>query len=200
MKYAIDNSTPKAEVLKGYKLVRDGQNIQRIEATFLDGSKDLYDYNEKTVDNLDDRLYNQMIDYTRSSKKKISSNKLAAIWNAIVAIPAGIYAAYNITNLNVTNNMRELLFTAALTVVSVVSASFAIESFNRYKDLKKYETYKLNQEDLSIGYHEIVTKEKELKGRANNDAILDLNNIDKVSENELQKRLIKVRRYNELKG
>lgn len=201
MKYKIDENSNKAEILKGYNLVKTKNAGKVIEAKYLDGSRDYHAFEEGTINNLNNKLEEQMKEYTMSAKRKTEELDIKGKLNLAVGLTASSGLAFaQISNFSLSNNLVDIFVKAALALIAASGFGTAVKNLALRTDLKKYNTYKLNQRDLEDTYAKIVQNENYISDRRVRDNSITLNNLDDFSAKELEKRLIKVKRYKQMEG
>lgn len=208
MKYHFDQKLDKGEILAGYRLVKtsvggEEKNGKVIVAEYLDGTEDVHKLDESTIGALDNKLEQQAKAYIKNANKKIKTLKLKSKFKILLsAAIAGAVGFSHIKNFSLGDKYLDLFVASILASYAVVNACSAVVDVKQAKDLDKYATYSAHQKELAQDYPEINKTEQSLGAKREKNELIGIswNSLDSYNCNDLEKRLIKGKRYKEITG
>ncbi len=199
MKYEIDG-IEKGKTIKSVQLVNQptpvayfpstGSNrMQVIMVDYLDGTQDVFEFNEETLKNIKNMVGTQAKTFVEKQKDKFT------FWfetNAGASVLTLICTVCTIFD-------KTIILTYIFAIASFVFAGNAVRLNDKNKSIKKHRIYVEKIMGKLEEYNEILKKENSLS-KEENKKLVDIINIDKKSVKELEHIGNKIERYNEIEG
>lgn len=199
MKYEI-NGIEKGKTIKSVQVIdtnkpilylgaNTNNKIKVIMVDYLDGTQDIFEFNEETLNRIKNMVDNQAKTFIDNENKKFP------IWfeaNVVLSIGALLLVAGGIFD-------KATIFVIMSAVASFVFASNAVRINAKNKNVKKHRIYVDKIMGKLEEYNEILKKENTLS-KEQNKSLIDIINIDKKSIKELEQIGNKIERYNEIEG
>ena len=198
MKYEIDNY-PKGNTIRNYE-IKDNE----IMVTYLDESVVTYPLDCKK--RIDEVMHSQALDYTKNKYDRFTT----IIFN-LAAI-----AAFSILTIEFGLGTLTCLLYSFVTVYAVIPTSIlglltyfnykisktfvrVLKSFvSEYEDQDKYKLFLENENTLKNYQQTIMQAEKNELAKNKPHFDIDLNNLDKITLNQLKEILTQISRYNDI--
>lgn len=206
MKYKTRKDTKRGEVLREYKEEKIKNKVSGdktvIVAKYLDGTKDTFPVSDDVKISLDNELEKQAQDFvevTSSSQTKVCNNLSVAGGLAALASMGTLVMQYVNNHTLVSNEPKETALNVALAAVAAVGSALVISNFKRRKDISKYKTYMTNKDLLVNDFQDVIKTEARLKGETAVEEVITYNNLDNFSKKDIEERITKVKRYQNIK-
>lgn len=203
MKYSIDGLV-KGKIIKSVEVIKQSRtdkkikdsNFKKITAdvlvvNYLDGTQDIFEFNEKVLNNIEQIMINQAEIYASKKKTKNIGYIISQIGCLLVAGGA-LFLAVASAGL--------LQFIIAIVLI-IGSGAIALNLQQKKNDLKKYELFIKNAIYKVFEYKNIISNESNFiksKSKRNCD-FSGIRDLDKVSLKELNQIINKVDRYEDYK-
>lgn len=199
MKYEIDG-IEKGKTIKSVQVVNQatpvacfpstGSNrMQVIMVDYLDGTQDVFKFNEETLKNIKNMVDTQAKKFVDNQKGKFPK------WLEVNAGLSGSFLAFTVATIF----DKAFIPTIIFAVLSFAFAGNAVRINAKNKNIKKHKIYVEKIIGKLEEYNEILKKENGLSKEPNKE-LVSIINIDKKSVKELEHIGNKIERYNEIEG
>lgn len=198
MKYEIDG-IEKGRTIKSVQFInRSGktqtnglpEKIKIIMVDYLDGTQDVFEFNEETLDRIKNKVDTQAKTFVDGQKDKFP---LLAECNAILALIAVVLSVVLIFV------DKTIIFGVISAITSFALACNAARIYTKNRSIKKHQIYINKIMGKLEEYNEILKKEKVLS-KENNKELVNIINIDDKTIKQLEDIGNKIERYNEIEG
>lgn len=202
MKYKIDD-IEKGKTIKSVQIVNStkkglenekSEKIKVIMVNYLDGTQDVFEFNEETLNKIQEIVDKQAQAFVKDRKNRFPIEASLGFL-LFVGIVSGIVCPAMIS----TNS----LFAAVLGLASVTSLLGVLKLNSIRTSIEKHKIYVNKIMNKLQEYNEIVSKENEFVQVSSKDKLrkpIDIVNIDNKSIDELNYIGDKIERYNEIDG
>lgn len=203
MKYSVDGLA-KGKIIKSVDVIKQSKTDKRIKdssfkkatadvlvVNYLDGTQDIFEFNPKILNNIEQIMINQAEIYASKKKTKNIGYIISQIGCLLIAIGA-LFLAVASAGL--------LQFIVAIALI-IGSGAIALNLQQKKNDLKKYELFIKNAIYKVFEYKNIISNESNFiksKSKRNCD-FSGIRDLDKVSLKELNQVINKVDRYEDYK-
>lgn len=188
--YVIADYDRMGEVQLGRKTE---QTSKIIIVNYLDGTQDVFDFNEETLKRIENIMTSQAKEYVdKNSKSLLLNPSVRLVLTVGTMISTGVAVGLGLS----------ILPTTILGTIAVLCGTTAIVGTVKAEDVKKYNLFLKKVSGKLNEYQGILTKENELvdKKEQKTSKISGIRELDKTSVKTLNEIVTKVERYNEIEG
>ena len=200
MKYEIDG-IEKGRTIKSVQVIdttkpvlylgsNTNNKVKVIMVDYLDGTQDIFEFNEETLNRIQNKVDAQAKMFVDKEKVKFplwfEANVFLSICSVLLTV-AGVF--YD----------KSIIFAIIYAATTLVFAGNAARIHAKNKNIKKHRIYVEKIMGKLEEYNDILKKENALSKEQNKN-LVDVINIDKSSVKELEQMGNKIERYNEIEG